>query len=168
MKDNENNNKTDAAKQYSSLAGLLVGFSITFATLLLTLSTREIKDNIFFEYAITVFVISTFSFLESSEFFIYFTRDKKEINYDIASILYYIGYMSIIFGVIYLLNLFNINYALWISYLFLIFIVVYTISDYIVAIRRDKMLRDVFCFVFIIIYFLVFSYTLLNSFLPCK
>ena len=111
MPNNEKKYKIDASKQYSNFAGLLIGFSITFTTILLTLSTKEIKNSIFFEYAIAAFITSALTFLQSSEFFIYFTRNKKDINYDIASYCYYIGYLSMVLGIVYLLKLFDINYT---------------------------------------------------------
>ena len=158
----DNNDKIDASKHYSNFSGLLIGFSITFTTLLLTLSTQEIKDNIFFEYAIAAFIISAFAFLQSSEFFIYFIRIKNDINYDLASFFYYIGYISMVFGVIYLLRLFDIYLALWVSYLFLAISIYYIITDYIVAIKRDKKVKDILCLILImIIYFSIIYYTLI-------
>ena len=158
MPNNEIKYKIDASKQYSNFAGLLIGFSITFTTILLTLSTKEIKDNIFFEYAIAAFITSAFTFLQSSEFFIYFTRNKKNINYDIASYCYYIGYLSIVLGVVYLLKLFDINYALLISYIFLVVSFIFLINDSIIAIFREKKLIDIVCLSSIIIIYLLVIY----------
>ena len=163
MPNNEEKYKIDASKQYSNLAGLLIGFSITFTTILLTLSTKEIKDNIFFEYAIAAFITSAFTFLQSSEFFIYFTRNKKDINYDIASYCYYIGYLSMVLGVVYLLKLFDINYALLISYIFLGISFIFFIRDSIITIFRDKKLIDIACLLsIIIIYLLIICFTLIK------
>ena len=162
MTKNEDNYEIEASKQYSNFAGLLIGFSITFTTLLLTLSTEKIRVNIYFEYAIAAFIISAFAFLFSSEYFIYFTREKKSRNYDLASFYYYIGYVSMIFGVIYLLKLFGIYYALIISYIFLAMSIYYYISDYIIAIRRDKKMGDVICLISMsITYMFVIYFTLI-------
>ena len=163
MPNNEEKYKIDASKQYSNFAGLLIGFSITFTTILLTLSTKEIKNNIFFEYAIAAFVTSAFTFLQSSEFFIYFTRNKKDINYDIASYCYYIGYLSMVLGVVYLLKLFDINYALVISYIFLLFSFIFLIIDTKIAIFRDKKPIDIVCLpLIIIVYLLAIYFTLIK------
>ena len=163
MPNNEEKYKIDASKQYSNFAGLLIGFSITFTTILLTLSTKEIKDNIFFEYAIAAFITSAFTFLQSSEFFIYFTRNKKDINYDIASYCYYIGYLSMVLGVVYLLKLFDINYALVISYIFLLFSFIFLIIDTKIAIFRDKKPIDIVCLpLIIIVYLLAIYFTLIK------
>lgn len=163
MPNNEKKYKIDASKQYSNFAGLLMGFSITFTTILLTLSTKVIKDNIFFEYAIAAFITSAFTFLQSSEFFIYFTRNKKDINYDIASYCYYLGYLSMVLGVVYLLKLFDINYALVISYIFLLFSVIFLIIDTKIAIFRDKKPIDIVCLpLIIIVYLLAIYFTLIK------
>ena len=163
MPNNEEKYKIDASKQYSNFAGLLIGFSITFTTILLTLSTKEIKNNIFFEYAIAAFITSAFTFLQSSEFFIYFTRNKKDIHYDIASYCYYIGYLSMVLGVVYLLKLFDINYALVISYIFLLFSFIFLIIDTKIAIFRDKKPIDIVCLpLIIIVYLLAIYFTLIK------
>ena len=133
--------KVDAAKQYSIFTGLLIGFSITFTTILLTSSSEEIKNNIFFEYAIAAFVISAFTFLQSTEFFIDFTGGINDIFYDIASYCYYIGYLSMVLGIVYLLKLFDINYALWISYFFLVVSFIIFISDSIKPISFTEILK---------------------------
>lgn len=163
MQNNEINYKISASKQYSNFAGLLIGFSITFTTILLTLSTKEIKNNIFFEYAIAAFITSAFTFLQASEFFIYFTRNKNDIHYDIASYLYYIGYLSMVLGVVYLLKLFDINYALVVSYIFLGVSFIFLIDDSRIAIFREKKLIDIVCLLsIIIIYSLVVYFTLIK------
>ena len=68
-----------------------------------------------------------------------------------------------VLGVVYLLKLFDINYALLISYLFLGVIIIFFIRDSIKAIFEDKKLIDIVCLPSIfIIYLLVICFTLIK------
>ena len=68
-----------------------------------------------------------------------------------------------VLGVVYLLKLFDITYALVISYIFLGVSFIFLIDDSRLAIIRDKKLIDIVCLLsIIIIYSLVVYFTLIK------
>jgi len=119
--------KIEGPKLYTSYSGVLVGFSLTLIALLLTLSGKEIKQSPFFEYAIAAFFVSSFGFLNSTEWFIKYIRnrldprktdeDEKEIEnaHDYGSYFYYMGYLSMVLGTVYLLKLFELIIATFLA-----------------------------------------------------
>ena len=68
-----------------------------------------------------------------------------------------------VLGVVYLLKLFDINYALVISYIFLLFSFIFLIIDTKIAIFRDKKPIDIVCLpLIIIVYLLAIYFTLIK------
>ncbi len=161
---NIDDSEIEGSKLYTTFTGVLLGFSITFVTLLLTLSGKEIKESPFFGYAIAAFVLSAFSYLETCTGFIHFIRKNQNWAYDLASYFYYVGYLAMILGIVYLLKLFNISLALNIAYGFLILAIFFAIHDgYLTLKDENRALRDVIFFPGLIIgYISTIWFTLIN------
>lgn len=148
---------------YVTFGGVLIGFSIALIALLLTLTTETYRTSPFFEYAITAFVVSAFSYLQNIEWFIYFIKTKEAKHYNIGAYAYYLGYLFMILGVAYILKLFEIKLALYVIYLALFYTIIMTAHDFYIDIKREQRLIDVIISpAIIVIYILIIWFTLIN------
>lgn len=148
---------------YVTFSGVLMGFSIALITLLLTLTSDKYRASPLFEYAIAAFVFSALSYLENIEWFIYFIKTKKDWHYNIGAYAYYLGYLSMILGIAYILKLFEIKLALYIIYGFLLYTVFITTQDFYFDLKRKQRPIDILISpAVIVIYILIIWFTLIN------
>lgn len=173
------NYEIEGPKLYTSYSGVLLGFALTLIALLLTLSSKEIKQSPFFEYAIGAFFISSFGYLNSSEWFIKYIRDsleskkveeKREIekSYEYGSYFYYLGYLSMVLGTIYLLKLFELNrIVMFFGYPALFYTFYYFVIDGYMTLKNGKgiSMDTIFFPLFSIIYLVIIIVTLFS---PCN
>lgn len=159
----EDNLRYEGVKLYVSFSGVLMGFSTALITLLLTLTLDKYRSSPFFEYAIAAFVFSALSYLQNIEWFIYFIRSKKDLHYNIGSYAYYLGYLSMILGIAYMLKLFEIKLALYLIYSFLLYTVFITAQDFYLDLKKERRSIDILISpAVIIIYILIIWFTLIN------
>ncbi len=164
MDNQKGNPAIKGAKLHASFTGVLLGFSVTLVTLLLTLPGEEVKASQFFDYSISAFVTSAFCYLQTSAWFIHYATTPKDGAYDIASYFYYLGYLAMVLGIVYLLKLFNAYPALYIAYVFIIWVACVLFHDVYLNFKEEPSLMDYLFFsILTVAYLSIIWYTLISQ-----
>jgi len=120
---------------YTSFAGVLLGICVALVVLLLSYGEGE---TIFYSYSISCLVISAFSWLQTYEWYVYFIGTKKESDFKIGSIFYYIGYLSLILAFVFLFINFKFLYPYLISIAFSFYALFHVVKDIYLRQKSEK------------------------------
>ena len=138
MSENLNENRLKyRAEWYANFAGILIGFSITIAVLIVTLCDDTVPNLPQYGHSLAAFIYSALAFFSTYTWYgrvIEYTKENKPEKRDKAyrngSLFYYTGYWSMLLGLIYLTSLIQLqlNFAFFIPFVFLVY--TYLISLY--------------------------------------
>ena len=92
------------ARWYANFGGILIGFSITIAVLIVALANEEIVKSPQYGYSLAAFIYSALAFFSTYTWYGRATEKSEKQSWDFlyGSIFYYTGYWSILLGLIYL------------------------------------------------------------------
>lgn len=161
------------ARWYANFAGILIGFSITIAVLIVTQANEGITKLPQYGYSLAAFIYSALAFFSTYTWYgraterigatedsesIKLARKKKRDAFMIGSIFYYTGYWSVLLGLIYLTTLIQLqtlNYPFFIPFVFLLYTFVINLKESLWEILKGEKLNGfillVLLFVFIYI-----------------
>ena len=115
----------DRAKRYTKFVGILIGFSITIAVIIITLAYEKIPESTLYSYSLAAFIYSALAFFNTFTWYGVAT-EKTEMQrraFLYGTIFYYTGYWGILLGLVYLTSLIlsppTLNYPFLISLAFL-------------------------------------------------
>lgn len=148
------------AKWYANFGGILIGFSITIAVLIVALANEEIVKSLHYGYSLAAFIYSALAFFSTYTWYGRATEksDKQKKYYLYGSIFYYTGYWSILLGLIYLTSLIQIktvNYAFFISLAFLSYTFIINLYESVWEILKREKLNGIILLVLLIVFIII-------------
>jgi hypothetical protein len=158
------------AKWYANFAGILIGFSITIAVLIVTLCDNNIPNLPQYGYSLAAFVYSALAFFST---YTWYGRaveygqenqsEKQDKAFQKASLFYYTGYWSILLGLIYLTSLIQleaVNFAFFIPFVFLVYTFWRNLRESLWEIFKGNRSNGILLLVLLIVFIVISVFTI--------
>jgi len=130
------------AEWYSRFAGILIGFSISIAVIIVVLAREDIRTPSLYNYTLASFIYSTLAFFNTYTWFGRAVEEGKERPFLIGSLFYYTGVWSLLLGLVYLTSIISfqrtINYPFLVSITFMLYTFLYNGYEFLRAIIKSK------------------------------
>jgi len=147
------------ARWYANFAGILIGFSMSIAVLIVALVNEGIEKVPQYSYSLAAFIYSALAFFST---YTWFGRalEQPEIKryYRIGSLFYYTGYWSLLLGLIYLttlIQLSTLNYPFIIPCAFLLYTFIINLKESVIGILKFSKLDGILLLVLLILFIII-------------
>lgn len=117
----------DRASRYAEFGGILIGFSISIAVILLALADEKILRFPLYSYSLAAFIYSALAFFNTYTWYgrVIEKSTRQRWHFLIGTCFYCTGYWGILLGLVYLTTLIvfsqTLNYPFLISFAFLVY-----------------------------------------------
>lgn len=142
------------AEHYARFAGILIGFSITIAVIIVVLAKEEMKTPPLYSYSLASFIYSALAFFNTYTWYGRAIEQRKRSSFLIGSFFYYTGYWGLLLGLVYLTSLISfgqaINYPFLVSIAFLLYTFAYNGYEFLWEMIKGKRSTGIIFLLFLI------------------